>query len=450
MNQLFTAPALPASLTNCSALSQRYRQIRAQTEALAWPLSEEDCQAQSMPDASPVKWHLAHVTWFFETFVLEAFEQNFKPYDPAFRVLFNSYYHAVGERHPRPQRGLLTRPALAEVKRWRSSVDEHMQAMLQSNDSPALAELVNLGLHHEQQHQELLLTDVKHLLSLNPLQPAYAAAWPLASVAPVAAAWLGFDGGLVNIGHAGAADGFAFDNETPRHAHHLRPYALMNRLVTHGEWLAFVADRGYQDSRWWLAAGWDWVQQQRIEAPLYWQREPSGQGGDLNQGWTCFTPHGRVPLDAHTPITHISHFEADAYARWRAASEFGFRGARLPTEHEWEAAVAADAATHISRGNFAESRALHPMPVARAHGGLLQALGDVWQWTSSAYNAYPGYQPWAGAVGEYNGKFMVNQYVLRGGSCATPQSHIRATYRNFFPADARWQFSGVRLARDVD
>lgn len=433
-------------------LLARYAQVRPQTEALAGPLSAEDCQAQSMPDASPVKWHLAHVTWFFETFVLERFEPAFKPYDPAFRVLFNSYYNAVGDKHPRPQRGLLTRPALGDVLAWRRNVDERMAelmsgAALRGAHAAELSALIELGLNHEQQHQELILTDIKHLLSTNPLAPVYRPAWPLAAIAPTPARWLAQPGGQVMVGcDAGDAiqDGFSFDNESPRHAQYLSPYALMNRLVTHDEWLAFVQDGGYRDPRWWLSAGWDWVQSQRIEAPLYWQR--AGSMGEPD--WHSFTLHGLVPIDPHTPITHISYFEADAYARWLAASDSAFSSARLPTEFEWEAAVAPGAALHIARGNFAESRALHPMPLARAGEGLLQALGDVWEWTSSSYQGYPGYQPWAGAVGEYNGKFMVNQYVLRGGSCATPASHIRATYRNFFPTDARWQFSGLRLARD--
>ena len=433
-----------------SALASRFARLRAQTEALARPLSPEDCQAQSMPDASPVKWHLAHVTWFFEVFVLERFEAGFKPHNPAFRVLFNSYYNGVGDKHPRPQRGLLTRPSMAEVLAWRAAVDQRVLQLLQRLDEappgdalPEILALVELGLNHEQQHQELLLTDVKHLLSLNPSDPIYAPAWPLASVAPVRATWCGFAGGLATLGHTG--DAFHFDNESPRHSHFLRPYALLNRLVTHGEWLAFVNDGGYQNPRWWLSAGWDWVNAHAIRAPLYWRQEPDAS-------WTSFTLHGRVPLDDHTPISHISLYEADAYTRWCSATCADFEGARLPTEFEWEAAVApaAQGAESVAMGgNFLESRALHPMPVARVREGLLQALGDVWEWTRSSYSAYPGYRPWAGAAGEYNGKFMANQYVLRGGSCATPASHIRATYRNFFPAETRWQFTGLRLARDA-
>jgi ergothioneine biosynthesis protein EgtB len=430
-----------------TGLIEHYLKVRQQTLDLAAPLSDEDCQAQSMPDASPVKWHLAHVTWFFETFILEKYEKGFVPFHPAFRVLFNSYYQQVGEQHPRPQRGLLTRPSLQEVKAWRAQVDERICSLLQQSPSKELTEiieLVTLGLHHEQQHQELLLTDVKHLLSCGALEPVYRKNWPLASVTAPAAQWIGFEGGLAEIGHGGGS--FKFDNETPRHCVHLAPYELMNRLVTHGQWLEFVEDGGYQDSRWWLSAGWQWLQSSPIEAPLYWRRE-----GDTARhgGWTSFTLHGRVPIDPHTPITHISYFEADAFARWKAAADQGFYGARLPTEAEWEAAIALEEQQHIAQGNFLESQALHPMPVANARNGLMQAMGDVWQWTSSSYSAYPGYQPWEGAVGEYNGKFMINQYVLRGGSCATPRQHIRATYRNFFPTEARWQFTGLRLARHL-
>ncbi|MFM6992132.1 MAG: ergothioneine biosynthesis protein EgtB [Rhodoferax sp.] len=447
-----TASPLPG-LSHPSELARRYARVRAQSLALATPLSAEDCQAQSMPDASPVKWHLAHVTWFFETFVLEAFEPGFAPFNPAFKVLFNSYYNAVGDKHPRPERGLLTRPCLAEVLRWREAVDERICALLTGAAADGAARLIELGLQHEQQHQELILTDMKHLLSRSGLSPVYRKPWPLAQVTPVAHAWVGFDGGLVQIGvDAAGTDAtngtFAFDNEGPRHTVHLRPYALANRLVTHGEWLDFMQAGGYADPRWWLSAGWDWVQRERILAPLYWRQH-------LATGpWRSFTLHGEVPIDPHTPITHISYFEADAFARWKAATDSACTGARLPTEAEWEAAVArqlVQSAAPLADGNFAESNALHPMPVARAdtQTDLLQTFGDCWEWTSSSYAPYPGYQPWPGAVGEYNGKFMVNQYVLRGGSCASPASHLRASYRNFFPADARWQFSGLRLARDV-
>ena len=429
-----------------ATLARRFMRVRARTVALAAPLSEADAQAQSMPDASPAKWHLAHVTWFFETFVLERFEPGFKPHHPAYRVLFNSYYNGVGDQHPRAQRGLVTRPSLAEVLAWRSAVDERVACLLHSAGAPVseeLASLVEMGIQHEQQHQELLLTDVLHLFSLNPLAPVYQPHWPLASVSPRPMAWLDFDGGLVELGHGG--DGFAFDNETPGHQHWLRPYALADRLSTHGEWAAFIADGGYRDPRWWLAAGWDWVRNEGVVAPLYWRRESC-----LAEAWRVFTLHGEVPLDPHTPITHISYFEADAFARWYAAQHPGQSSCRLPTEAEWEHAARSLPSSAIAEGNFVESNALHPVPVARGGAGLQQMFGDVWEWTNSSYLAYPGYRPWPGAVGEYNGKFMVNQMVLRGGSCATPRAHIRASYRNFFPTDARWQFNGMRLAQNVN
>jgi ergothioneine biosynthesis protein EgtB len=421
-----------------SALARHHTAVRERSRALAAPLSPEDCQAQSMPDASPTKWHLAHVTWFFETFVLERFEPGFKPFDPAFRALYNSYYNGVGEPFPRAQRGLVTRPDLAVVWRWRAQVDERIARLIERSDNPEALRLIELGLHHEQQHQELLLTDIKHLLSLNPLRPAYQRHWPLVSVSTVAPRWLEQAGGLVEIGHAGA--GFAFDNEAPRHRQWLEPHALMNRLVTHGEWWAFVQDGGYTDPRWWLAAGWDWVRAHGLRAPLYWTLPSTGAALP-----TVFTLHGEVPLDPHTPVVHISYFEADAFARWAAATHAEWAGARLPTEAEWEAA----AAPLPVQGNLQDGDALHPLPVRTAGEGLRQMYGDVWEWTSSSYGAYPGYQPAEGAVGEYNGKFMVNQTVLRGGSCATPASHLRASYRNFFPTDARWQFSGLRLARSL-
>jgi len=432
---------LPRLRLDTSALAARFAAVRRQSMALAAPLSEADCQVQSMPDASPTKWHLAHVTWFFETFVLERHEQNFKPFDASFRVLFNSYYQQVGRQHPRPQRGLVSRPSLAEVKAYRAAVDQRIDALLRGAHDPSVDALVELGLQHEQQHQELMLTDILHALSCNPLAPAYVPGWPLAPVAPVPLDWIPVEGGLVEIGHGG--QGFAFDNEGPRHRHFLRPYALANRLVTHGEWQAFMRDGGYRDARWWLSAGWDWVRAQGIEAPLYWQRSSAA-----THDWHAFTLHGLVPVDPHTPITHVSYFEADAYARW--AGQQCDMPARLPTEAEWEHAAEPQQEARRAVGNFVESAALHPMPVARLEPGALQLFGDVWEWTSSSYSPYPGFQPWDGLVGEYNGKFMVNQYVLRGGSCVTPRSHIRASYRNFFPTDTRWQFNGLRLARDLE
>lgn len=392
-----------------NTLAQRYTHIRAHTLALAVPLSEADCQVQSMPDASPTKWHLAHVTWFFETFVLERFEPGFEPFDPAFRVLFNSYYQAVGDQHPRPQRGLITRPDLATVRAYRAQVDERMARLLQQPVATDLAELVELGLQHEQQHQELLLTDIKHLLSCNPLGPVYAPEAEPQGLCSEPLTWVTFDAGLAHMGHSGS--GFAFDNESPRHPVWLQPYALANRPVTQGEWQVFMADGGYRDPRWWMSAGWDWVCAQRVNAPLYWQEAGNG-------AWKVFTLHGRVPVNPHAPAQHLSWYEADAYARWLAAQTG--QALRLPTEAEWEHAA-----------------------------GALPLGGQVWEWTGSAYLPHPGYRPWAGAVGEYNGKFMVNQMVLKGGSWATPPGHVRPSYRNFFPTDARWQFTGLRLARGL-
>jgi ergothioneine biosynthesis protein EgtB len=395
-----------------------YHRVRRRSLEIAAPLSGEDCCAQSMPDASPVKWHLAHTTWFFETFILEAHEERFAPFHPAFRVLFNSYYNGIGAKHPRPQRGLLTRPSLDEVRAYRIDVDRRVASLLASGAGAEVAALVELGLQHEQQHQELMLTDLKHLLAQNPLYPAYAPHEMEAGTAPEPTAWIEFDGGLAEIGYGGA--GFCFDNELPRHRTYVAPFELASRLVTNGEYLAFVEAGGYRDPSLWLAEGWDRVCAGELPHPLYWIA-----GAD---GWSEFTLHGVQPLDLARPVTHVSLYEADAYARWRSA--------RLPTEAEWEFAA---------RQALLAGGALHP---EAANGdGLLQMFGACWQWTSSSYAPYPGYAPAAGAIGEYNGKFMVNQYVLRGSSCATPDGHARASYRNFFPAGARWQFTGIRLAR---
>lgn len=435
-----TRPDAPSAI----GLPDRWAAVRAQTVALAAPLSEADCQVQSMPDASPVKWHLAHVTWFFETFVLEQHEPGFKPFHDGFRVLFNSYYNGVGDQHPRAQRGLVTRPGLAEVLAYRAQIDARVSALLAAPHALEVDALVELGLQHEQQHQELILTDLLHLLSCNPLAPVYQPRGPLSPVAPVAQDWMPMAGGLVDIGHRG--NGFAFDNELPRHAQLLRPYALARRLTTQGEWAAFIADGAYAEPRWWLSAGWDWVRQQRIQAPLYWRR--SGGRRSSAADWHQFTLHGLVPIDATVPVSHISYFEADAFARWWSAQHPDSSPARLPTEAEWEPAAQRHATAAMAAGNFLESGALRPLPATPGAAGPLQLLGDLWEWTASAYTPYPGFRPWAGAVGEYNGKFMVNQIVLRGGSCATPRTHIRSSYRNFFPTEARWQFNGLRLARD--
>jgi len=398
--------------------------VRRRSLHLAEPLSSEDCCAQSMPDASPVKWHLAHTSWFFETFILEAHEQGFQPFHQAFRVLFNSYYNGVGAKHPRAQRGLLTRPSLDEVRAYRQDVDRRMARLLAERPADAaLAALVELGLQHEQQHQELILTDLKHLLAQNPLYPAYARE-PLArAAAPAPLAWIPCAGGLTDIGFDGS--GFCFDNELPRHRAYVAPFELASRLVTNGEYLAFIEAGGYRDPALWLAEGWDKVASGELAHPLYWRQAGGG-------GWQEFTLHGLQPLDPARPATHLSLYEADAYARWC--------GARLPTEFEWECAAAeANAAAGGAAGR------LHPDAAAGA--GLAQLFDACWQWTSSSYAPYPGYAPAPGAIGEYNGKFMVNQYVLRGASCATPAGHARASYRNFFPAGARWQFTGIRLAR---
>lgn len=411
-------------------LLARFLKVRTATEKLAEPLSEEDCALQSMPDASPVKWHLAHTTWFFETFVLEHFAPDFKPFDAAFRVLFNSYYNAVGDKHPRPERGLISRPDLQRVRDYRRHVTAAIEHLLSSpSNQDEIRTLVTLGCHHEEQHQELILTDLKHLLSKNPLKPAYQKRWPLTPVESRRTRWLRYEGELVEVGHHG--QDFAFDNESPLHKHWLEPYELASHPVTHGEFAAFIADGGYRRPELWLSMGWDWVQAAKAEAPLYWRRN-----GDT---WQTFTLHGMVDIDENTPVCHVNYFEADAYARWA--------NARLPTEAEWE-----HAASGLSMdGNFAESAAFHPLALREEPEGdhPAQMFGDVWEWTASAYLPYPGFKTAPGAVGEYNGKFMCNQFVLRGGSCATPAAHIRASYRNFFPPDARWQFSGLRLARDI-
>ena len=404
-----------------------YRQVRDATCALCDTLALEDTVAQSMPDASPTKWHLAHTTWFFEQFVLAHFDPAYHRFRAGWDFLFNSYYQTVGPMHARPQRGLLTRPTLREIFDYRAHVDAAVCALLRARAGDVeLAARVVLGLNHEQQHQELLLTDIQHLFSLNPLQPAFRALPPVLHADAAALRFIDGLPGIVEIGHAG--DGFAYDNESPRHRALLHAHAIASRCVTNAEFREFITAGGYRNHALWLSEGWDTVRRERWSHPLYWDDELA----------TTFSLAGRCAIDPAAPVCHVSYFEADAFARWA--------GARLPTEFEWEAL----ARTQPAAGNFVGSGALRPLPaVADGSSRPLQMFGDVWEWTSSPYVGYPGYQPAAGALGEYNGKFMCGQWVLRGGSCATPADHIRATYRNFFPPAARWQFSGIRLARDT-
>ena len=425
-----TSPAETGGSAGTARAEQLYRRVRsarARTEALSRSLSPEDCALQSMPDASPVKWHLAHTSWFFETFLLSERLPGYRCFDPAFRMLFNSYYVQVGARHARPERGLLSRPDLAQVLAYRSHVDEALACWLERDPPTDALDLLELGIHHEQQHQELILTDLKHLFSRNPLRPAYAPPAATSERASSQMRWVPYEGGPFTLGCAGP--GFHFDNETPAHRVFLEPFRLASRPVTNAEYVVFMQDGGYARPELWMSDGWEVRLREGWEAPLYWERS--------ERGWQRFTLRGMVDVALHAPVSHVSWYEADAYARWR--------NARLPTEAEWERGAAGVSV----EGNFAESESFDPLPVAARGDGPLQCFGDVWEWTASAYRPYPGYRPAAGAVGEYNGKFMVNQFVLRGGSCATPASHVRATYRNFFPPQARWQFSGIRLAADA-
>jgi ergothioneine biosynthesis protein EgtB len=431
------APELLASVpgemasNKLSLLVEQYHTVRRVTERICEPLATEDYVVQSMPDASPVKWHLAHTSWFFETFLLVPHLPGYEPFHPQFGVLFNSYYDAVGLRWPRARRGHLSRPTVADVYTYRAHVDQAMDRLLEREpqDLPAdfLLKLL-LGLNHEQQHQELILTDVKHVLACNLLRPVYQAGLASEGSSP-AAKWLTFPAGLATIGHEGGA--FAFDNESPRHRVYLQQFRLANRLVTSGEYLAFLQDGGYERPEWWLSDGWSTRTAQEWTCPLYWEQE--------GEEWQIMTLGGPRPLDPAEPVCHVSFYEANAYARWA--------GARLPTEAEWETA----ASTASMAGHFLESGYFHPAAALSRddRGPLFQLYGAVWQWTASPYVGYPGYTPPAGALGEYNGKFMCNQLVLRGASCVTPRSHARRSYRNFFPPDARWQFSGIRLAQDV-
>jgi ergothioneine biosynthesis protein EgtB len=410
-------------------LRGRLAAVRQQTEALAAPLSAEDQAIQSMPDVSPTKWHLAHTTWFFETFLLARFDPAYRIFDPAFAYLFNSYYEAVGPRHPRPRRGLLSRPGFERIAAYRDHVSRAMTRLIETlggGEWETAAPLIELGFNHEQQHQELILMDIKHVFSCNPLLPAYQPQPALAEGAAGASGWIDFAGGLDEIGHSGP--GFAFDNETPRHKVWLDPFRLAARPVTCGEYLAFIEEDGYRRPEFWLSDGWTSVQAGGWEAPLYWRRD----GG----GWAVFTLSGERPLCAAEPVCHVSFYEADAFAKWA--------GKRLPTEAEWEAG----GRSAPLAGNLADVRRYHPAADAAAESGLRQMIGDVWEWTASPYVPYPRFRAASGAVGEYNGKFMSGQMVLRGGAAVTPAGHIRATYRNFFPPSARWAFSGLRLAED--
>lgn len=428
-----TVPATAGEATHRETLVRRYQQVRQFTESLCQPLMTEDYVVQAMADVSPPKWHLAHTSWFFETFVLAPASPRYRAPHPAYAYLFNSYYVAAGERHCRPKRGILSRPTVEEIYRYRAHIDQQMTALLEGLHGQALetwSPVVELGLHHEQQHQELLVTDVKYNFACNPLRPAYVTP-DVAKGAPAAGPlqWVSYPEGVHWIGHDG--QGFAFDNEGPRHRCFVEPFQLASRLVTNGEYLGFMADGGYERPEWWLSMGWDTVRRQAWQAPLYWERRDGA--------WWTMTLAGMQPVREAEPVCHVSYYEADAYARWAAA--------RLPTEVEWEIA----ARPLPIRGNFVEQQAFHPLPPSQSDAAapLAQMYGDVWEWTQSHYSPYPGYTAPSGALGEYNGKFMANQFVLRGGSCATAASHIRPSYRNFFPADARWQFMGIRLARSI-
>jgi len=412
------------------SLLDRYRAVRRQTEALGEPLEPEDFVVQSMPDASPAKWHLAHTTWFFETFLLKAALPDYRPRYPQYDFLFNSYYNAIGERIGRDRRGLLSRPTIGEVERYRGEIDDRVEGWLESVDTSTLAGFeptIILGLNHEQQHQELLLTDIKHAFASNPIKPTYRVRKPdlTANVSPIR--WSGHPAGVRPIGHEGAH--FAFDNETPRHPEYVAAFEIASRPTTNAEYRAFIEDGGYDRPESWLSDGWAARKRLGWTSPLYWERAGSG--------WTVMTLAGPLDLDGSEPVCHVSYYEADAFARWA--------GARLATEAEWET-VAVDRPVS---GNFLETGRHHPMATSPDEGPSA-LFGDVWEWTRSPYTPYPGYRPAVGALGEYNGKFMCNQMILRGGSCATPRSHIRATYRNFFGPESRWQFTGIRLARDVN
>jgi len=418
----------PAHELDRDQLSESYRHVRAVTEHLAGNLSAEDQNLQSMDEASPVKWHRAHTSWFFETFVLQPHRTKYRLFNAQFAYLFNSYYNGIGKQYPRARRGLISRPDVHDIANYRKHVDQAMFDLLESCDSRnlrSLAPIIVLGLNHEQQHQELLVTDLKHAFSFNPAFPAWVQPVESGNSA-VPQTWIDYEGGLVDVGHSGG--GFSFDNETPGHKVFINAFQLARRPVTCGEYLAFINDAGYQRPELWLADGWAWIEQESIESPLYWWRDEGN--------WYYYTLGGACPVDIATPVCHLSFYEAWAFAQWADA--------RLPSEAEWELA----AGQRPVSGHFGDRMQFHP-EAASGHGEPLQLFGDVWEWTSSSYAPYPGFKPAAGAIGEYNGKFMANQMVLRGGSCATPAGHIRPTYRNFFYPRDRWQFSGLRLARDI-
>jgi ergothioneine biosynthesis protein EgtB len=433
---------LDAGSSRAESLLARFHQTRDFTNALCANLEPEDFVVQSMPDVSPTKWHVAHTTWFFETFILKKFLSGYRAEVPEYAYLFNSYYNAAGDMHRRDLRGLISRPTVKEAKRYRSSIDSHIDNLLSDADENLIAEIepiLILGIHHEQQHQELLITDIKHVFAQNPLYPVFRERKIDSSLRPAPIRFLDFDEATVEIGHDG--DGFTYDNEGPAHRALVSAFSLASRPVTNGEYLQFIEDGGYGRAEFWLSLGWMTVNEQRWQAPLYWVKRDGA--------WWNFTLSGFRPVDEPEPVTHVSYFEADAYANWA--------GARLPTEFEWERA----ASDCPIEGNFVENEAFHPRPVedrqpaclgrqaaSLPNSRLHQMFGDVWEWTRSAYSPYPGYRAAPGALGEYNGKFMCNQYVLRGGSCATSRTHIRRTYRNFFQPEKRWQFTGIRLARD--
>ena len=407
------------------SLVARYQQIRARTEQLVAPLEKEDMVVQSMPDASPTRWHLAHVSWFFEHFLLQPRLKGYRAFQPGWDYLFNSYYYSAGQMFRRPQRGLLSRPTVDEVLAYRAFIDEHILDLIEREPhDPEVSFLVQLGLHHEQQHQELILTDIKHALWLNPLRPAYRSDLDIPRGTETPQAFHEFTGGIVNIGAEG--EDFYFDNETPRHRVLLQPFQLGERLVSNAEFKNFIEDGGYTRSEWWLSDGWSMVNEQAWRRPLYWSEALDSE----------FSLAGEIGLDPHRPVCHLSYYEADAYARWS--------GARLPAEAEWEHV----ASRQEPPGDQTGSNGLHPGS-ATDTGTPTQMFGDTWEWTASPYSAYPGFRPLSGSLGEYNGKFMCSQLVLRGGSCATPPGHTRPSYRNFFYPAARWQFSGIRLARDI-